>query len=64
MSGRSLVLVVDELVLDGVEAQDPLVHRALSSTLGQALAEHGLADSTAQVSAAVGQAVGEAVTER
>jgi hypothetical protein len=59
LSGRTVELVIDELVLDGVEPGDPTVGQALTQTLGPALAEHGLAASAPAVTGAVTSAVAE-----
>jgi hypothetical protein len=59
LSGRTVELVIDELVLDGVDAGDPAVRGALEQTLGPALAEHGLAASTGDVTSAVTSAVAD-----
>jgi hypothetical protein len=52
-----LRLDVDELVLDGVESDDPLVHESLSRALGPALAAHGLEGQLGQVATAASAAV-------
>jgi hypothetical protein len=54
-----LRLDVDELVLDGVEPDDPLVHESLAQALGPALAEHGLQAETGRVAAATSAAVAQ-----
>jgi len=59
LSGQTVELVIDELVLDGVEAGDPAVGQALARTLGPALADRGLAASTPEVTAAVTSAVAQ-----
>ena len=59
VTGQTVALVIDELVLDGVEPGDASVPQALARTLGPALADHGLAESTADVAAAIGSAVTE-----
>ncbi len=50
-------LDVDELVLDGVEADDPLVHESLAHALAPALAAHGLEGQLGPVAAAASTAV-------
>jgi hypothetical protein len=50
-------LDVDELVLDGVEADDPLVHESLARALAPALAAHGLEGQLGQVATAASTAV-------
>jgi hypothetical protein len=59
VTGQTVELVIDELVLDGVEPGDAAVPRALARTLGPALADHGLAESTADVAGAIAFAVTE-----
>jgi hypothetical protein len=53
-----LGLVIDELVLDGVEPGDPVVHASISRALAPALEANGLAPATDQVATAVTAAVG------
>ena len=53
-----LGLVVDELVLDGVEPGDPLVDESIARALGPSLEAHGLGGSLDSVTAAVSAAVG------
>jgi hypothetical protein len=53
-----LELVIDELVLDGVEPGDPVVDASIADALSPALAAHGLAGSLGSVTAAVATAVG------
>jgi hypothetical protein len=50
-------LEVDELVLDGVEGDDPLVHESLARALAPALAANGLEGELAHVAAAASIAV-------
>jgi hypothetical protein len=57
VDAQTVEIVIDELVLDGVEASDSSVGQALTQTLGPALAEHGLAASTLEVTRAVTSAV-------
>ena len=52
-------LDVDELVLDGVEPDDALVHESLVQALGTALAAHGLEGQVDQVAAAASTAVAQ-----
>jgi hypothetical protein len=52
-----VTVVVDELVLDGVSADDPVVALALERAVGPALQEHGLGAEAARVSGAVVGAV-------
>ncbi len=52
-------LDVDELVLDGVEGDDPLVHESLVRALGPALAAHGLGGQVEQVATATSTAVAQ-----
>ena len=55
-------LSVDELVLDGVEPDDPLVHESLAQALGPALAAQGLEGHAGQVTAATSAAVAREVS--
>ena len=50
-------LAVDELVLDGVEPDDPLVHESLARALAPALAAHGLEGELGPVATAAAAAV-------
>ncbi len=50
-------LAVDELVLDGVEPDDPLVHESLARALAPALAAQGLEREVGRVAAAAFAAV-------
>jgi hypothetical protein len=59
LTEQTVELVIDELVLDGIEPGDASVPQALARTLGPALADHGLAESTADVTGAVASAVTE-----
>jgi hypothetical protein len=59
VNGQTVELVIDELVLNGVEPGDPVVGDALTQTLGPALAEHSLAASTPEVTGAVTSALTE-----
>jgi hypothetical protein len=52
-----LRLDIDELVLDGVEGDDPLVHESLAQALAPALSAHGLDGQVAQVATAASTAV-------
>jgi hypothetical protein len=52
-------LVIDELVLDGVEADDPFVHESVLRSIAPALDEHGLGGAVGQVAATVSATVGE-----
>jgi len=54
---RTLVLSIEELVLDGVGAGDPLVEPAILDAVRPALDRHGLGSSATAVSAEVGSAV-------
>jgi hypothetical protein len=53
-----LTLVIDELVLDGVEPGDPVVDASIARALAPELEAHGLAGSLNSVTAAVATAVG------
>ena len=56
-------LDIEELVLDGVEVDDPLVHESLTRELAPALSAHGLERQLGPVTTAVSTAVaGEAET--
>jgi len=57
-----LELVIDELVLDGVEPGDPAVDASIADALSPALAAQGLAGSLGPVTAAVATAVGREAT--
>jgi hypothetical protein len=59
----ALSLDVDELVLDGVEADDPLVHESLVQALGPALAAHGLEGQGERVATAAAKAVAQGALE-
>lgn len=52
-----VTVVLDELALDGVAADDPLVAASLERVLGTALADHGLGQETGRVAGAVVDAV-------
>ena len=54
-----LGIVVDELVLDGVEPGDPLVDASIARALAPELETHGLAGSLDSVTSAVSTAVGQ-----
>jgi hypothetical protein len=56
-------LGVDELVLDGVDADDPLVHQSLAQALGSALAAHGLEGQGERVARAASTAVAQEASE-
>jgi hypothetical protein len=49
---RHVVVTVEELTLDGVEADDALVTESLRRALEPALAAHGLTDDIGQLAAA------------
>ena len=51
-------LVIDELVLDGVEPGDPLVHDSLARALAPALGEHGLEEAATEPWSAAVSAAG------
>jgi hypothetical protein len=53
-----LRLVIDELVLDGVEPGDPVVGTSIGRAIAPALEAHGLTGSVDSVTAAVAAAVG------
>jgi hypothetical protein len=55
-------LAVDELVLDGVEPDDPLVHESLARALAPALASQGLAEELGAVTTAASEAVAQEVS--
>jgi hypothetical protein len=52
-------LVIDELVLDGVQPHDPVVQESLARAVAPALAAHGLEGQTGQVTSGVVAAVGQ-----
>jgi hypothetical protein len=52
-------VAVDELVLDGVAPDDPLVTAAIERSVGPALAEHGLGGEAVPVAGAVAGALGQ-----
>ena len=54
-----LSVVVDELVLDGVEPGDPLVDESIARALAPSLEAHGLGRAVGSVSSAVSTAVGQ-----
>ena len=54
-----LSVVVDELVLDGVEPGDPLVEASIARALTPSLEAHGLGAVVGSVPSAVSTAVGE-----
>ncbi len=54
---RDVALVIEELVLDGVEPDDAFVHSALVGALGQALAERGLEDAASRLATSVAAAL-------
>jgi hypothetical protein len=54
-----LSVVVDELVLDGVEPGDPLVDASIARALTPALEAHGLGAVIGSITSAVSTAVGE-----
>lgn len=53
-----LRLVIDELVLDGLEPGDPIVDTSIARAIAPALEAHGLTGSVDSVTAAVAGAVG------
>jgi hypothetical protein len=53
-----LRLVIDELVLDGLEPGDPIVDTSIVRAIAPALEAHGLTGSVDSVTAAVSGAVG------
>jgi hypothetical protein len=53
----SIAIVIEELALDGVAADDPLVAASLGRAIGPALHEHGLGEETERVAGAVVDAV-------
>jgi hypothetical protein len=53
----TLDVAIEELVLDGVSLDDPVVALALERAVGPALQEHGLGGQAAQVAGAVVGAV-------
>ena len=57
LNGQTLELVIDELVLDGVEPGDPAVGQTVAQSLAPTLADQGLAASIAVVTGAVTSAV-------
>jgi hypothetical protein len=64
VSPATLELTIDEVVLDGVTPDNPAVREAVRRALESALASHGLATSTAQLSVAVTRAVSIHVSDR
>jgi hypothetical protein len=52
-------LVIDELVLEGVQPDDPVVEESLARAVAPALAAHGLEGQTGQVTSGVVAAVGQ-----
>lgn len=58
---RDVALVIDELVLDGVEPDDAFVHASLVGALAPALAERGLEAAASRLATFVAAALtGEA----
>ena len=53
---------LDELVLDGVEPDDPLVQESLAQAIGPALTARGLDGEAGQVTAAASAAVAREVS--
>jgi hypothetical protein len=51
--------VIDELVLDGVEADDPFVRESVARSIAPALEEHGYPGAVSQVATTVSATVGE-----
>jgi hypothetical protein len=62
-TARVLELVIDELVLDGVEPDDPLIRESVAQALAPSLAAHGYARSTQEVAFAVTSAMTERAAE-
>jgi len=54
---RTVALMVDELVLDGVDPGEPLVAQALRDALAPALGEHGLQGAAGDAAGAVARGV-------
>jgi hypothetical protein len=52
-----LALVIDELVLEGVRPDDPLVQASLAHAVAPALEAHGLERASGPVTTAVAEAV-------
>jgi hypothetical protein len=50
---RGLMLVIEELVLDGVAPDDPTVRESVARALAPSLEQNGLGRSTPQVVSAV-----------
>jgi len=53
-----LSVVVDELLLDGVEPGDPLVDESIARALAPSLEAHGLGGAVGSVTSAVSGALG------
>ncbi len=53
----TVAVVVDELVLDGVDAGDALIARALRQALAAPLAAHGLSAAADEAAGAVARSV-------
>ena len=56
---RTIALMVDELVLDGLDPNDALVAKALRDALAPALAEHGLQAASGDTAGAVARSLAE-----
>jgi hypothetical protein len=56
---RDVSLVIEELVLDGVEPDDALAHAALMGALAPHLAEHGLEEAASRLASSVSAAMTE-----
>ena len=56
VSPTALELVIDEVVLDGVEPGDPLVAQAVQRAIGDSLRAQGVSGES--VASAVGEAIG------
>ena len=54
-----LRLVIDELVLDGIEADDPFVRESVARSIAPALEAHGYPGAVGQVATTVSATVGD-----
>ena len=52
-------LVIDELVLDGVDADDPFVRESVARSIAPALREQGIPEAVGPVATTVSATVGE-----
>ena len=54
-----ILLVIDELVLDGVDADDPFVRESVARSIAPALREQGIPEAVGQIATTVSATVGE-----